>query len=956
VPQHIAGGARRGGISLDALVLILVTGYTLHNDSHVGIPYTTPWLNAVAVGLLGLYLALDVLLAPLAALGARLRGIFYGGKGAVLAALILLLLVWPTVNFIGQRHAGRPMSVHDTSINVEGATTFLLAGKDPYAQTYFNTPLAKFKWNDEPQYGYGPNPALWWTDTFPGQELVTVPVMLAARATLGWFDERFIYLLALGLTIALLLRLAPSATTRLALVAAVTLNPLFVPEFIYGQNDILVLAEILAVVYFCSTARWRLALLALAIGCATKQTTLLLAPILLWWLALRLGPRWPARLERLALLLPWLVVPFILMVGPFAFWNWPAFYGGNFGYVGGTVPHSYPIQGYNGWGAASFVLWSGLVPGPNSYFPFWVFEAGAALPLAVLLARRMTARTPATVMLGAYATALFPVFYFSRFFHASYVAFTIGLLLVAYFAHRPAPQAAGVDRGDGRASDDGHISFDVLVPLLLVPQLIEPPNNRANGVLVSITLGLLLAYVVIAALAPWGRLRTAWARRQAVMARALILGGLAAVTVVSRAMFGLYDRLHWNIPYFSIHDTALQIQVGAGALLKGANPYTMSFWNTPLYHAYVTPDMRGRVRGDLPLSHDPHLPLGFLLGALPQALFNALRLLFDEGYLYLLALLAAALLLSLLVRVPARQLALLGAVLFSPLFARAVVQGQDDVLALVALTVMLLLLQRHRPLAASFAIGAALALKITAWPLAPLFIVYVAAMARGAVLPAIHAVPTTEATGDGRRATGQRRQWRAERRRLYLAERPRLAYVLTVIGRCWGLLPPVLGTMLPFILWNARAFWNDTVAYPLGLMRDAIPLDVPWGTGFQALGFGRVALGAAWAHPNGTGYIGPWIALAAGALVLGVVGIRLWRAPSLPLLLAGYLVLLFVLEYFGRFMIDTSLGYLAVLAPLCYFLAPPQPVAQAAPLPLPVESRKSQVESDGPQSKAAASR
>jgi len=954
--QQIAGwtaGTRRGGISLDALVLILVTGYTLHNDSYSGVPYTTPWLNAIAVGLLGLYLALDILLAPLAALGARARHIFYGGKSVVLGGLIVLLLVWPTINFIGQRHADGPAThVHDTSINVEEATKFLLAGKDPYAQTYFNTPLAHFRFYSGPQYGYEPNnPALYWTDTFPAQEELTVPFILAARAAPGWFDERFIYLLALGVAVLLMVRLAPTPTTRLALVAAVTLNPLFIPEFIYGQNDILVLAELLGVLFFSIKSRWRLALLVLAAGCATKQTTLLLVPIYLWWLALRLGTRWPARLERLALLLPWLAVPFILLVGPFAAWNWPAFYDGNFGYVGGTVPHSYPIQGYNGWGAASFALWSGLVPGPNSYFPFWIFEAGTALPLGVLLCRRMTARTPATVMFGAYATVLFPIFYFSRFFHASYVAFTISLLLVAYFAHRPAPRALS-----GRASvaEDGHISFDMLVPLLLVPQLIEPPNNRSNGVFVSITLGLLLVYVVVAALAPWGRLSTARARRHAATARALVLGALAAVTVVTRSVFGVYDRLHWNVPFAFIHDTALQIQIAAGALLKGANPYTMSFGDTSLSYIYITPSINGRARADLPLTHDPHLPLGFLLGALPQALFNALHLLFDECYLYLFFLLVAVTVLPLLVRVPARQLALLGAVLFSPLFARAVVQGQDDVLVLVALIATLFLLQRDKYLAASFAAGIALALKITAWPLAPLLIVYIAALSRGAVPPAIHPVPVPESDVESRKSEGGksgRERWRG-----YLARRPRLAYLLTVVGRSWGLLPPLLASMLPFILWDARAFWSDVVAYPLGLMRDAVPLDVPWGGGFQALGFGRVALGAGWVHVNGTGYIGPWLALATGALIMGILIVRLWRAPSLPLLMGGYLVLLFALEYFGRFMIDTSLGYLAVLAPLCYFLAPPRPVAQAAPLPLPVEGRRATGDGDSRQSSVAASR
>jgi len=59
--EQRAGAARRGGISLDALVLVLVTGLTLHQDSFLRTPLTTPTLNAIAVGLVGLYLALDVL-------------------------------------------------------------------------------------------------------------------------------------------------------------------------------------------------------------------------------------------------------------------------------------------------------------------------------------------------------------------------------------------------------------------------------------------------------------------------------------------------------------------------------------------------------------------------------------------------------------------------------------------------------------------------------------------------------------------------------------------------------------------------------------------------------------------------------------------------------------------------------------------------------------------------------
>src|SRR5437868_15300441 len=102
--EQRAGAARCGGISLDALVLVLVMGLTLHQDSFIRTPLTTPTLNAIAVGLVGLYLALDVLGQPLLARGPGSHRLFYGGKGAVLAAIVRLLLVWPTCHLIGLRH------------------------------------------------------------------------------------------------------------------------------------------------------------------------------------------------------------------------------------------------------------------------------------------------------------------------------------------------------------------------------------------------------------------------------------------------------------------------------------------------------------------------------------------------------------------------------------------------------------------------------------------------------------------------------------------------------------------------------------------------------------------------------------------------------------------------------------------------------------------------------------
>src|SRR5262249_12851524 len=148
-----------------------------------------------------------------------------------------------------------------------------------------------------------------------------------------------------------------------------------------------------------------------------------------------------------------------------------------------------------------------------------------------------------------------------------------------------------------------------------------------------------------------------------------------------------------------------------------------------------------------------------------QALFNLLGYLFDERYVYLFALLIVAILLPLLAQGPIRQLALLVSVLFNPLFTTAVVLGHDDVLVLVALVGAMLLLQRGRCLAACLAVGIAVALKLTAWPLIPLLLAYLAGVDRG--------------------------------RSLSIAGRLRWATV-----RGLGLFGPLAVTMLPFVLWN----------------------------------------------------------------------------------------------------------------------------------------------------------
>src|ERR671939_376259 len=315
--------------------------------------------------------------------------------------------------------------------------------------------------------------------------------MLAAKATLGWFDERFIYLLCLGAVLGMALALARTPTSRLALVAGLGLNPLFVPSFIAGQNDVLVLAEVMGVLLLARHGRRRAALLLLGTALATKETAFFLLPFLLLWMAgqddtgagfrTTQGATRPARrgltwwLGWTARSLGWIALPVVLFVGPFLLWDAPAFLASTIGFVEGTVPHSFPIRGLEGYGFASFVLFGHLVRSSASYWPFGVVQLLVAGPVALALLWRQHRDNTLARAVAGYATTLFLMYYFGRFFHASFIAFTLSLVTRART----------------------HISLDFLLLLLVVPQSLARPDTHDPALVAAVTMGLLVLYALV---------------------------------------------------------------------------------------------------------------------------------------------------------------------------------------------------------------------------------------------------------------------------------------------------------------------------------------------------------------------------------------------------------------------------------------------------------------------------
>ena len=845
-------GVGRTAVPLDAVILSLsLLGALVHpaNASATAIV-------VLATLLLGLYWLVATLCRDGTGTGTGTGTGEYSRRAfrvqlAIALALIGLVVVLPTVTAIGYRHAHKPWSaIHDSPLQIELATGMLLHGQDYYGATYVHTPLAQW-WPAGP-----PNPALYHTDSLPFQEELTVPVMLAARATLGFFDERMIYLLCLVLVLGLALRLARTPSSRLALLAGLGLNPLFVPSFIVGQNDVLVLAEIMGVLALARAGRHRLSLLLLGTTLATKETALFLAPFLLLWLAGQAG----ARRDRAGLLwllrsLGWILPPVALFVGPFLLWDARAFLDSTVGFVEGTVTHPFPIRGLQGYGFASFVLFGHLVRSDTAYWPFGVAQALVAGPVALgLLWRQRRDNTLARAAAG-YATVLFLMYYFGRFFHTSFIAYALSLTLLAYFVDGPAP-------GKTRRS---HLSLDFLLLLLVVPQSLVSTTTPALALYAAAVMGLLVLYALVDAYTDGWRgadgalalARRSWRLRLALM------GGLLALVVAWPEAQAMLVR-HATHPWYAVHDTAMQVEEAIKFLLAGKDYYAQTYLRTPMAHWY-SPGM------DAALYHTDRPPFGIVASAPFYLLGQKLFGFFDERMVYLPLLALCALL---LLRLPAPRewrLALVAAALLNPFFVPTLVYGQDDVLVLALLLLCGGALYGGRYRRAALWLGLACATKHTAVFMLPPYLLYVAARHRGA----------------GWRGT-LGASWR----------------------EAWPAIVAPLCICAPFLLWHARAFLDGNVGFLAGTVPHSYPI-----RGVGAYGFGAlVLLGGVARGPNAYYPFALWEAAAALPLLV-VLGRRLWRAPSVRGLFVAYALLLFVCYFLSRFFQDSGLAYtVSVLA------------------------------------------
>ena len=335
------------------------------------------------------------------------------GRWLHLAAIIFLFVIVPTLASIVLRETGKPYTyIHDGALMIEEAARKLLAGHNPYATDYLDTPL--YYW---PMVN---NPALYHLTYFPFLFLITVPFVWVFDHLGIFWDQRYLYLPAFIATVAVVPLLARRTEHRIALVALVALNPQLFPFVVEGRNDFFVLFFLFIGIVLLQRERRTLATLSVAAAAAAKLHALFLLPFLAVYLVATRKPRTVGHaLRAITPAIP-AVVFLLVTFGPFLVNDWNAFYDDVVRYNAGGAAWTYPISGM---GFSALLLALGIIPYRQADFPFAVIEIALATPIALYTMYRLWRDPTIARMLWGYALTLLVFLFFGRYFQGNYLGY-----------------------------------------------------------------------------------------------------------------------------------------------------------------------------------------------------------------------------------------------------------------------------------------------------------------------------------------------------------------------------------------------------------------------------------------------------------------------------------------------------------------------------------------------------
>lgn len=450
-------GHKRPSIGLDAIVLWLVCGSFLVNwdkllsitgglklwtDSLKAIPIINRFLPvnetllfdpfrwgmvSIVAGLLIVYTIIDYLsndsYAPRS----------YKSKLVIIYVIVTMLVIIPTcAEIITRQQVGTWTHANDNVLITERSIELIMGGRDFYHEDYLNSDLMRFQ---ESYKNPADHPTLFHFIYLPSDTILSIPFYLIIKKALGWYDQRFLYLLLYLLSIIFVSKLSPKGSISLTVAAAFALNPLNVPFIIEGRNDIFTLFWVLLGIILIRQGKRGSGWAAFAVACAHKQFAWFLFPFLLMidsgakdlgWNSIKIAVA--TKKKELAVF----ATVFAVFIVPFLAWHPKDFFDDVIAYGMGFSKTSMPIEGPRSYGFGTIVLYRAWVRSWNDKFPFWIVQVLTVIPLLYFSLRKtIRENSMASALIGS-ALVLLVFTYFSRFLHDNYLGYISSIFIVGY--------------------------------------------------------------------------------------------------------------------------------------------------------------------------------------------------------------------------------------------------------------------------------------------------------------------------------------------------------------------------------------------------------------------------------------------------------------------------------------------------------------------------------------------
>ncbi len=333
----------------------------------------------------------------------------------------------------------------------------------------------------------------------------------------------------------------------------------------------------------------------------------------------------------------------------------------------------------------------------------------------------------------------------------------------------------------------------------------------------------------------------------------IVVGGTTITAIIDR---------NNTAPVYGVHDIILQQEAAMRYLLIGKNPYKETYFGTPVeqfhYDELDKPSGKSAIN---PALYHFVMPPWYLLFPFLFYFISTPLLGFFDGRMVLLFSLAG--LIYILYRwFVDKKIAhvVIALTALSPAFVDYFIEGRSDMFALFWFVWSLYLLDKKKFVASSIIFALALLSKQTIWFAVPFYFIYAWLMFK-------KSLKTT---------------------------------IIKVI------MPSVLivfALVLPFLLWDARAFVDSIIFYLSGNSASAYPISgYGWGMLLYSLGIIK----------NIHAYY-PFI-IWQTVIGLPIMGVTLWwmtKKLSMSRLLVGYGVTLMVIWYVSRYFNNSHLGYLS---------------------------------------------